>query len=178
MTEQSLLKIVTISLSFYYEISSLRNEGTLNMVKMKLTVALICSALGSFALAQDITGTWKNIDDKTGSSKAILEIRQESNGSYTAKIVKVTPRPGYTPRETCVNCPAPYTNQPILGMDVLTGLKYTGNSNFTGGKIIDALSGNIYSTKAKLSNNGKRLTMRGYVGVSALGRSQTWIKSD
>lgn len=92
------------------------------MVKMKLTVALICSALGSFALAQDITGTWKNIDDKTGSSKAILEIRQESNGSYTAKIVKVTPRPGYTPRETCVNCPAPYTNQPILGMDVLTGL--------------------------------------------------------
>ncbi len=178
MTEQSLLKIVTISLSFYYEISSLRNEGTLNMVKMKLTVALICSALGSFALAQDITGTWKNIDDKTGSSKAILEIRQESNGSYTAKIVKVTPRPGYTPRETCVNCPAPYTNQPILGMDVLTGLKYTSNSNFTGGKIIDPLSGNIYSTKAKLSNNGKRLTMRGYVGVSALGRSQTWIKSD
>lgn len=178
MTEQSLLKIVTISLSFYYEISSLRNEGTLNIVKMKLTVALICSALGSFALAQDITGTWKNIDDKTGSSKAILEIRQESNGSYTAKIVKVTPRPGYTPRETCVNCPAPYTNQPILGMDVLTGLKYTGNSNFTGGKIIDPLSGNIYSTKAKLSNNGKRLTMRGYVGVSALGRSQTWIKSD
>ncbi len=178
MTEQSLLKIVTISLSFYYEISSLRNEGTLNMVKIKLTVALICSALGSFALAQDITGTWKNIDDKTGSSKAILEIRQESNSSYTAKIVKVTPRPGYTPRETCVNCPAPYTNQPILGMDVLTGLKYTGNSNFTGGKIIDPLSGNIYSTKAKLSNNGKRLTMRGYVGVSALGRSQTWIKSD
>ncbi|MFB0982629.1 MAG: DUF2147 domain-containing protein, partial [Acinetobacter towneri] len=58
------------------------------------------------------------------------------------------------------------------------GLKYTGNSNFTGGKIIDPLSGNIYSTKAKLSNNGKRLTMRGYVGVSALGRSQTWIKSD
>ncbi len=90
----------------------------------------------------------------------------------------MTPRPGYTPRETCVNCPAPYTNQPILGMDVLTGLKYTGNSNFTGGKIIDPFSGNIYSTKAKLSNNGKRLTMRGYVGVSALGRSQTWIKSD
>lgn len=48
------------------------------MVKMKLTVALICSALGSFALAQDITGTWKNIDDKTGSSKAILE---NSSGS-------------------------------------------------------------------------------------------------
>lgn len=178
MTEKSLFHIVTLSLSIYYEISSLRNEGTLNMVKMKLTVALICSALGSFALAQDITGTWKNIDDKTGSSKAILEIRQESNGSYTAKIVKVTPRPGYTAKETCVNCPAPYTNQPILGMDVLKGLKHTGGLNYSGGKIIDPLSGHIYSTKAKLSSNGKRLTMRGYVGVSALGRSQTWIKSE
>ncbi|WP_168379875.1 DUF2147 domain-containing protein, partial [Acinetobacter cumulans] len=50
--------------------------------------------------------------------------------------------------------------------------------NYSGGKIIDPLSGNIYSTKAKLSSNGKRLTLRGYVGVSALGRSQTWIKAD
>ncbi len=71
-----------------------------------------------------------------------------------------------------------YTNQPILGMDILKGLKHTGGTNFSGGKIIDPLNGNIYSTKAKLSSNGKRLTMRGYVGVSALGRSQTWIKSD
>ena len=32
--------------------------------------------------------------------------------------------------------------------------------------------------KAKLSANGKRLTMRGYIGVSALGRSTTWIRND
>ena len=32
--------------------------------------------------------------------------------------------------------------------------------------------------KAKLSPNGKRLNLRGYVGISALGRSQTWIKND
>ena len=85
------------------------------MVKMKLTVALICSALGSFALAQDITGTWQQIDDKTGSPKAVIEIRKEANQTYTGKIIKVTPRPGYTPRELCNKCPAPYTNQPILG---------------------------------------------------------------
>ena len=177
MTEQSLFKIVTISLSFYYEISSLRNEGTLNMVKMKLTVALICSALGSFALAQDITGTWKNIDDKTGSSKAILEIRQESNGSYTAKIVKVTPRPGYTAKETCVNCPAPYTNQPILGMDILKGLQQVKDSNnYEKGRVIDPLAGRIYDAKIRISSTGKRLTLRAYMGVSTLGRSQTWIR--
>lgn len=77
-----------------------------------------------------------------------------------------------------MKCPAPYSNQPILGMDVLKGLKFTGNNTYSHGKIIDPLSGNIYSTKAKLSTNGKRLTLRGYVGVSALGRSQTWLKEE
>ena len=148
------------------------------MVKMKLTIALICSTLASFALAQDLTGTWKNIDDKTGSSKAILEIRQENNGTYTAKIVKITPRPGYTPKEICVNCPPPYTNKPILGLDVLTGLKHESENNFVDAKVLDPLSGKIYSGKAKLSTNGKRLTLRGYVGISVLGRSQTWIKEE
>ena len=148
------------------------------MKNIKILTAVVFSSLSSLAFAQDITGTWKNIDDKTGSSKAILEIRQEANGTFTAKVVKVTPRPGYTPKETCINCPAPYTNKPILGMDVLTGLKYVEGLNFSGGKIIDPLSGNIYSMKAKLSTNGKRLNLRGYVGISALGRSQTWIKND
>ena len=87
------------------------------MRKFKLISALLISGLSSFTYANDITGLWKNIDDKTGSSKAVLEIRQEPNGTYTAKIIKVTPRPGYTPRETCVDCPAPYTNKPILGLD-------------------------------------------------------------
>ncbi|OTG60437.1 MULTISPECIES: DUF2147 domain-containing protein [unclassified Acinetobacter] len=146
------------------------------MSKLTLAIALATSVIGSAAFAEDISGTWKNIDDKTGSSKAILEIRQESNGTYTAKVVKVTPRPGYTPKEHCINCPAPYTNKPILGMDVMKGLKHNGDTNYTGGKIIDPLSGNIYSCKAKLSSNGKRLTLRGYVGISALGRSQTWIR--
>ena len=148
------------------------------MKNIKILTAVVFSSLSSLAFAQDITGTWKNIDDKTGSSKAILEIRQESNGTFTAKVIKITPRPGYTPKESCVNCPAPYTNKPILGMDVLTGLKYVEGLNFSGGKIIDPLSGNIYSMKAKLSPNGKRLNLRGYVGISALGRSQTWIKND
>ncbi|TCB40714.1 DUF2147 domain-containing protein [Acinetobacter terrestris] len=148
------------------------------MKNFKILAALLLSVSSSAVFAEDISGSWKNIDDKTGSSKAILEIRQETNGTYTAKIVKVTPRPGYTAKETCVNCPAPYTDKPILGMDVLKGLKPAAGSNFTQGKIIDPLSGHIYSMKAKLSPNGKRLTLRGYVGVSALGRSQTWIRND
>lgn len=128
------------------------------------------------SFANDITGTWRSIDDQTGASKGIVEIRKESNGTYTGKIIKVTPRPGYTPKELCVNCIGVYKDKPVLGLDVLTGLKQVKDNEYAHGKILDPLSGKMYSMKAKLSANGNRLQMRGYVGVSALGRSQTWIR--
>ncbi|AUX88691.1 DUF2147 domain-containing protein [Acinetobacter variabilis] len=149
------------------------------MNKSKLGLMLIATFMTGTIYAQDLTGTWQQIDDKTGSPKALIEIRQDSNGTYAGKIVKVTPRPGYTPQKTCNKCPAPYTNQPILGMDVLTGLKQVGDSvNYEKGRVIDPLTGKIYDAKVRLSSNGKRLTLRGYVGVSALGRSQTWIRQE
>lgn len=130
-------------------------------------------------LAQDISGTWQQIDDKTGSPKAVIEIRKESNNTFTGKIVKITPRPGYTPRERCNNCPAPHTNQPILGMEILKGLKQVeGTSSYEKGRVIDPLSGKFYDAKMKLNASGKRLSLRAYMGVSALGRNQTWLRID
>lgn len=147
--------------------------------KIKLALMFAATLFATGAFAEDLAGTWQQIDDKTGSPKALIEIRKESNNSYTGKVAKVTPRPGYTPRSTCNNCPAPYTNKPILGMNVLSGLKHVeGSNNFEKGRVIDPLTGKIYDAKARLSNNGKRLTLRGYIGVSALGRSQTWIRLD
>lgn len=132
----------------------------------------------SAVFAQDLTGTWQQIDDKTGSPKAIIDIRKESNGTFTGKIAKITPRPGYTPKEKCINCPAPYTDQPILGLDVFKNLKFEGENRYADGQIIDPLSGKIYSLKGKQSANGKRLLLRGYVGIAAIGRTQTWIRQE
>ena len=129
--------------------------------------------------AKDITGTWQQIDDKSGAAKAIIVIFKEDNNTYSGKIVKVTPRPGYTPREKCKNCPAPYTNQPILGMTIIKGLKHVNSTNnYEKGRIIDPLSGKIYDVKVRLNNTGKRLTLRASIGVSVLGRNQTWIRAD
>ena len=140
-----------------------------------LTLSMLCGG----AFAQDLTGTWQQIDDKSGSPKAIIEIRKESNNTYTGKIVKITPRPGYTPKETCVNCPTPYTNKPILGMDIIKGLKHVdGTNNYEKGRVIDPLSGKLYDAKMKLNVTGKRLSLLAYIGVSALGRNQTWLRID
>ena len=140
--------------------------------------AFLLSAVSSFSFAEDITGLWQTIDDKTGAPKGQVEIRKDANGNYVGKIVKITPRLGYTPKEICVDCPAPYTNKPILGLDSLTGLKHSSGNNYTGGRILDPNTGKVYSMKAKLSSNGKRLTLRGYVGVSVLGRTQIWIRAE
>lgn len=145
----------------------------------KIVFTLIASTLATFTSAKDLTGTWQNIDDKTGTPKAVIVINQEGDGSYTGKIVKVTPRPGYTPREKCNNCPAPYNNQPILGMKILTGLQHvSGTNNFEKGRIIDPLAGKIYNAKVRLNEKGTRLTLRASIGVSALGRNQTWIRQN
>lgn len=83
------------------------------MKQSKLGLIFIAAMMTGTAYAQDLTGTWQQIDDKTGSPKAVIEIRQNDNGTFAGKIIKVTPRPGYTPQKTCNKCPAPYTNQPI-----------------------------------------------------------------
>lgn len=146
-------------------------------MKLKLfTFAALSTALSSFVYADDIIGTWKHIDDRTGTPKAFIQIYKEKDNSYTGKITKVTPRPGYTPRTVCVNCPAPYTNQPILGLDIIHGLRLTEPSSYEGGKIVDPLTGKMYSLKAKVSASGTQLKLRGYIGVSTLGRTQIWIR--
>ena len=146
------------------------------MMKKQIISVLFFSVLSSLAFAEDITGLWQTIDDKTGAPKGQVEIRKEANGTFVGKVTKITPRTGYTHKEICVDCPAPYTNKPILGMDVLTGLKQGQGSNYVNGRILDPNTGKIYSMKAKLSANGKRLHLRGYVGVSVLGRNQIWIR--
>ena len=130
------------------------------------------------AATDDLSGLWRSVDDRTGFSKGIIRINKEKDGSYSGTIVKTIPRPDYTPKETCQNCPAPYTNKPIIGLKVLVGLKEDQgrDGHFKDAKILDPLSGHVYSAKARLSNDGRRLSMRGYIGVSMLGRSQSWFR--
>ena len=144
---------------------------------MKTIFGIICIVLfSSSAIAENIVGTWRYMDDKTGEAKGLVKIEQQANGTYAGTALKATPRAGYIPKEFCTNCPAPYTNKPIIGMQVISGLKTEDQINYTNGKIIDPVSGKFYRLKGKISTNGKKLFLRGYMGVSAVGRSQTWLR--
>ena len=143
--------------------------------KLALGIAVIFGSLSTLAMAQDLTGTWQQIDDKTGSPKAVIEIRKEANQTYTGKIIKVTPRPGYTPRELCNKCPAPYTNQPILGMKIMDGLTQTKPGYWSGGEILDPDNGKTY--RVQLTARGDKLFVKGYIGISLFGREQVWVRT-
>ena len=128
---------------------------------MKTIIGAILVAVTTTSIwAQDITGTWRYIDDKTGEPKGLVKIEKQANGTYAGTALKATPRPGYTAKEFCTSCPAPYTEKPIIGMQVITGLKTDNNINYTHGKIIDPVSGKLYSLKGKISPNGKKAILK------------------
>ncbi len=60
-------------------------------------------------------------------------------------------------------------------MEVIRGLKKDGNE-FTGGSIIDPKNGKAY--KCTVTRSGDKLNVRGYIGFSLIGRTQTWHKAD
>ena len=126
----------------------------------------------------DIVGLWRSVDDKTGFSKGIVEIKKDEKGVYSGKIIQIIPRPGYTPKTTCHKCPAPYTDQPILGLEVLKNMRVDlgGRRIIKKETILDPVAGKLYKSRIKLNNTGNRLTMRGFVGVEVIGRSQHWIR--
>lgn len=146
------------------------------------TLAMSLSSVGVQANNNDqINGYWRSIDDTTGFAKAIVEIKMASNGTYLATVAETIERPNYTAAEFCVDCPAPFTNRKVVDMPVVWNLKADPKREFyyTGGYIIDPLSGKIYGLEARLSPDNRRLRMRGKViGAGFLNRTQTWVREN
>lgn len=129
---------------------------------------------------QDIVGKWKTIDEQTGYSRADVEVIKNPDQTYTGTIIAIRPLPFKPLAETCAQCKGKMKNARYVGLEILTGFKQdkSNPTEFTDGHVLDPLSGKIYKGKAKLQHNGQRLRLRGYVGISALGRSTTWIRID
>ena len=152
----------------------------LNRVFMKGFLGLSITFTSLMTYAASIEGYWKSIDDRTGEQLSIVEIRKGADGRYHGKIAYRYPVPGGAALINCTKCPPPYTNQPIVGLEFFSGFKQDEkNPNlYMDGRVLEPKSGKIYKGKANLSADGKRLRLRGYVGISALGRTQVWIRTD
>jgi uncharacterized protein (DUF2147 family) len=128
------------------------------------------------AAAQTSTpvGLWKTIDDGTGKERSYVRI-VELNGELQGTVEKIFPFPGDDPENLCDKCKGERKNQPVVGMTILWGLKDEGGV-WKGGEILDPDNGKTYRCKMTLSENGRELDVRGYIGISLIGRTQTWLR--
>ena len=146
------------------------------MSPQRLSIALLLLALPFACFAQNSpVGRWKTIDDETGKVKSIVEIYKTTSGTLAGKVVEIL-QSDDGPNPLCDKCPGSNKNMPIKGMVILRGLKADGESHWSGGKILDPAKGKTYKSKVTLINGGSKLEMRGYMGIEALGRTQTWVR--
>jgi len=133
-------------------------------------------AFTSVAFATDSpAGNWQTIDDETGKPKSIVEIMQAPDGTLTGKVAEILQSDhGINP--ICTACKGELKDKPIQGMTILWDLKPEGELVWSGGSILDPAKGKTYRSKVTLLKGGDELEVRGYIGIEALGRSQTWIR--
>jgi uncharacterized protein (DUF2147 family) len=143
----------------------------MNLRKLLCGLVLSVCYLPLALAAGSPAGNWTTIDDVTGKKRSVVNLNV-SGGTLNGSIVKVYTQAGDT--GVCANCPGAFKDKKIEGLGFIWGLKDQGDGVWSGGSILDPKTGKIY--KVKITVDGNKLHVRGYVGVSMLGRTQTWVR--
>lgn len=114
-------------------------------------------------------GLWQPLDS-SGKPLGLIRIF-ESNGLYYGRIEPSSP--GDDRGARCTHCRDGRHGQPIIGLVMLRHLR-PQNGEYVGGDILDPDTGRVYSCALRLTDGGRQLIMRGFLGISLFGRSQTW----
>jgi uncharacterized protein (DUF2147 family) len=119
-----------------------------------------------------VVGVWK-----TGDGNAIVRI-YKSGENYQGKIVwlkePIDPETG-KPKIDKNNATETSKSRPVLGMVNIWGFKFIEKNLWDEGNIYDPKSGNTYSCTIKMTN-ANSLEVRGYIGVSLIGRTDVWTR--
>ena len=141
------------------------------MVLRSIIAVLVCGFSVSVMAQMSPVGVWQTIDDKDGTVKSEIRI-VETAGVVTGKIDKILDTKAKQD-DNCVECTDERKDQPILGMEIMRGLKKTeGKDVWEGGTILDPKNGKVYKATVTPIEGGKKLQMRGYIGF--FYRTQIW----
>ena len=139
-------------------------------------IFLLCFfGLQSVAMAQTDQlerNLWYNTE-KT----AKIQIYKATDGKFYGRIVwlKVPEQDG-KPKVDIHNPDKSKHNTPIIGLVILKGFKKEGEHSYEDGTIYDPKNGKTYS--CKMTYKGDILSVRGYIGFSLIGRTETWTKAE
>jgi uncharacterized protein (DUF2147 family) len=119
-------------------------------------------------------GFWEQVDEKSGKPESWFHI-VEKDGVYIGTIVKMFQKAGDPPPESfrCTKCEGAEKDAPVLGLTLIKGMKRKG-LGYEDGTIMDPRDGSVYRALMQVSPDGRKLEVRGYLGIALLGRTQTW----
>lgn len=143
-----------------------------------LAVLLTILCMGAWALSEnDVAGVWTVPDGKTR-----VEIYKNAQGAFEGKIVWMD-EPNFSANDPDAGKPKcdrenpdpALRDRPIMGLVILKDCKFNGKDEWSGGTVYDPNCGKTYKGKLWL-NSPDSLGMRGFIGISLLGRSETWTR--
>lgn len=141
-----------------------------------LLLAAVLATPSAWADDASPVGLWKNIDDVSGKPKALIRIT-ENRGELQGRIEKLFRPADQDQNPVCEKCAGANKDQPVLGMVFMWGLKKNGDA-YAGGAILDPDDGKVYKSRMTLIDGGRKLSVRGYIGVPIFGRSQVWLRQE
>ena len=154
----------------------MRQPKQLGAVRLLVGFGLTIAAGLAFAQSASPAGLWKTVDDDTHKEKSLVRI-VDNGGVFSGKVEKIID-PDAPKDATCKDCTDERKDQPIVGMTIIRNVKASGDDKavFSGGDILDPKNGKTYKVKLTLTDGGQKLEVRGFIGMSLFGRSQTWTR--
>lgn len=139
----------------------------------KYLIIICCLFFTISGFSQTIFGKWNSFDEETNKIESVIEVYEKDTKAY-AKIIAI--KDAARSSAKCLECSGKRKNEPILGMNILTGLKKDGNE-WSGGKILDPKNGKEYKCYIQLLDDNT-LKLRGYIGISMFGRTAIWKRAE
>ena len=146
---------------------------TFRAFRVTSILILLCFVQAVAGVDPSPVGLWKTVDDRTHKPRAIVRIYEEK-GAFFGRIENSFDPEELTAR--CEKCSGDRKDAPVIGLVIMRGITKHG-SEYGGGEILDPETGWIYRCRFTISAEGEKLFVRGYLGVAALGRTQTWTRA-
>lgn len=147
------------------------NMKTRFVAKTTILSFLTCGvAAAAQAQSLPLEGIWTT---EKGDSK--IQFYKAGNGAYAAKLTWFVARNGedMQTKKDKHNPNEALRTRPLLGINIVTGLRHAEKNDYEDGKAYDPSSGKSYSCKVTV-NSPAQLTMRGFIGFSLIGKSVIW----
>ena len=144
-------------------ISTHRRNG---VAAFMLFIAVAIGAMADDDKQSRILGNWL-----TESKDGIIQISSAAGGSYEGRIIG-----GNHPGRLDEKNPDPAARtKPLRGQIILRNLHYDGDGKWSGGAIYEPDTGRTYKCLVELIAPDS-LKVRGFIGISLLGKSQLWAR--